>query len=257
MPPETECCTKRILRFGTIPRVLHLQLKPVKKRNECSWSPVLFFLGSPDWWGLHCQQTPVTQPCEGTCETCLLPSRTARNRFVCTTTGSAAEAWCRSITPSTTSHVFKSSPATGQTCLVKLGLKIWIKSMPQIPRLLPAPSERCSSWEELSMLLVMEQAAAQPVLLSCKWQQRAVRGCCVSICWNKQRVCTELELLMKCDSFEGAFPYDPVSVLRAPSEKQTSCRLCTKPGNQERRFCHKQSSCKDFICLVLYCYCQM
>lgn len=55
-----------------------------------------------------------------------------------------------------------------------------------------------------------------------------------SICWNKQQVCAELELLMKCDS--AAFPSDPTSALRAPSEKQTSCHLCSKPGNSRENF---------------------
>lgn len=39
---------------------------------------------------------------------------------------------------------------------------------------------------------------------------------------------------MKCDS--AAFPYDPMSALRAPSEKQTSCYLRTKPGNSRENF---------------------
>lgn len=59
-------------------------------------------------------------------------------------------------------------------------------------------------------------------------------GCSIPICWNKKQVCAELELLMKCDS--AAFPYDPMSALRAPSEKQTSCHLRTKPGNSRENF---------------------
>lgn len=34
----------------------------------------------------------------------------------------------------------------------------------------------------------------------------------------------------------GCFPYDPMSALRAPSEKQTSCHLHTEPGNSRENF---------------------
>lgn len=77
--------------------------------------------------------------------------------------------------------------------------------------------------------------SAWPALLVHKRQQQwTVLGWSIPICWNKKQVCAELELLMKCDS--AAFPYDPVSALRAPSEKQTSCHLRTKPGNSRENF---------------------
>lgn len=82
---------------------------------------------------------------------------------------------------------------------------------------------------------VCKAKLASPALLVHKWQEQwAVLGCAIPICWNKKQVCAELELLMKCDS--AAFPYDPMSDLRAPSEKQTSCHLCTKPGNSRENF---------------------